>query len=103
LRGLIYYSEKKYETSISEFDIVISKSPNHLNAIYNCALALEAAGNYNKCIAGLNKCISLKPMYVQAYTSRAYYNELIGEHAKAIKDYETSINLILRTLTPILI
>lgn len=62
LQGLIYYSEKKYETSISEFDIVISKAPNHLNAIYNRALALGAGGNYNKCIEGLNKCISLKPM-----------------------------------------
>ncbi len=93
LKGLIFLFEKSYNSAVDEFTLVINKNRKHLMSLFNRSSAYGLIENYNKSIEDLNTCVSLKPLYSQAYYWRAYWNEYLGNHKAAIKDYETTINI----------
>lgn len=57
--GGLYYAAKDYDTATSIFELAVATKPDHANARYNLAFALNEKGNLDRAITEMTTVLSL--------------------------------------------
>ena len=58
-RGWLYYHQKNYSNSISDFKVALDMDPEDINTIYALGLALKAGGHTEEAKAKFNQVVEL--------------------------------------------
>ncbi|HUY26067.1 MAG TPA: tetratricopeptide repeat protein [Candidatus Binataceae bacterium] len=92
-RGWQALSRGDYDRSITEFSIVLSRTPNNLRALEGRSNAYWYKGKYDQSIEDLNKVVRLDPGSKHAYWNRA--NAYLDKHdyPRAMADANQAIKL----------
>jgi tetratricopeptide (TPR) repeat protein len=73
-------------------DHVVGQSREVQN-LYEKAMSQVDAGRFDSALASLNECLAEAPAYAEAYASRAYVREQLGDLAGALTDYSVLLEL----------
>jgi tetratricopeptide (TPR) repeat protein len=89
-RGLAYLETKNYTQAINDSNHALEIDPK-LAAAYNLRATVERAqGDLNKALADFTRALELYPDLDNYYQRGATY-QLMGEHQKAIKDFDEAV------------
>lgn len=92
-RGLLRAEVHDNNKAIDDFSKVISLDPNNYHALYNRALLYKDIADYKSSVADLDKVIEAFPTFSGAYFVRSEDLRLMGETARAERDYRKSLAL----------
>lgn len=82
-----------YESSLSDFDHLISLEPYNPTYISDRAVVLHLLKRDDEAMNEFDRAINLEPQNPYRYSSRAYFKDRIGDLNGAIEDYEKAIEL----------
>ena len=92
-RGLLRAEVHDNNKAIDDFSKVIGLDPDNYHALYNRALLYKDIADYKSSVADLDKVIEAFPDFSGAYFVRSESLRLMGETAKAERDYRKSLAL----------
>ena len=93
-RGEVYYTLKRYDAAIADYNRAIEILPLDAASIYvSRAKVYQAKNDHDQAIKDCTTAIGLKPTYLAAYYERSYIYSYIGQHDKAIADCATARSL----------
>ncbi len=92
-RGLLRAEVHDNNKAIEDFSKVIQLDPDNYHALYNRALLYKDIADYQSSVDDLNRVIEAFPTFSGAYFVRSEDLRLMGETAKAEKDYRKSLAL----------
>jgi tetratricopeptide (TPR) repeat protein len=92
-KGIAFFSEKKFNEAIKEFEKSIGFDNNFTAAYYNKGVAEIEAGKFDAALKSLGKLIELKAGYSKAYFQRGRAYQGLNDYVNSEKDYEKSIQL----------
>jgi tetratricopeptide (TPR) repeat protein len=83
----------KIELALRDFDKAIEMNPNMDRAYASRGLIYRDRGDINGAVDQFTKSINIRPT-VDAYYQRGQTYESLGEHQKAIEDYDYAIAVL---------
>lgn len=86
--GVHYYGHGDYEKSLDEYNLSAEIDPTRVRAWLGKAEALTKLGRFDECIFNATKTMEIAPELWDAYNSRAYCEQFIGDMALSIADYK---------------
>ena len=93
-RGQYYYSLKKYDEAIANFDQAILLNSGDIAWAYgDRGNAYYAKGEDQKAIDNYDHAIAIDPNYAAAYTARGLLYEKAGAIDRALADYTASLKV----------
>lgn len=92
-RGLLRAEVNDNNKAIDDFTRVLALDPDNYKAMYNRALLSKEIADYSGSNADLDKVIAEFPSFSGAYFVRCENYRLIGERAKAERDYNKAMAL----------
>lgn len=98
-RGLLRAEVHDNNKAIEDFSKVIGLDPNNYHALYNRALLYKDIADYPNSVSDLDKVIEAFPDFSGAYFVRSESLRLMGETAKAERDYRKSLALSRQPVT----
>ena len=101
--GNLFFSEKDYKKALQEYDSYSKYEPNITSATvyYKMGYCQDDAEKYNDAVSSLNKAISLKAGYVDAYNELGYANKKLEKADDAIKNYNDALRFDPKSTTAI--
>lgn len=94
IRGIWYYNQMDFESSINNFNEAIASFPNYSPAYFNRGLALAAIQEYNAAINDYTHAIELNPDFESAYQSRGVLLlDFFRDYPKAMADFTMALSL----------
>lgn len=86
---------KEYDNALIAYKKAMELDPIYVLAYNSCAHTYAEMGEYNNAVIYFTKAIevSLNNKKSEAYISRAFFYENIGEESKALDDYNRAINV----------
>lgn len=94
VRMLIAAEEERYTDAISEMTELVSRSPANVYLQLNLANLYSADKRPRKAIEALGDALDQNPDNVELLRSRADTLLSVGDHGKAIADYETALEFV---------
>ena len=85
--------KKGLEESIKNYNDLIKKNPNNIEAYYNRGLDKHDLGKYKEAIEDFNKVIEFSPNFFVVYNNRGNANSELEKYKEAIEDYDKAIKL----------
>ena len=92
-RGLLRAEVHDNNKAIDDFSKVLQLDPDNYHALYNRALLYKDIADYRNSVNDLDKVIEAFPDFASAYFVRSEDLRLMGETAKAERDYRKSLAL----------
>ncbi len=92
-RGLLRAEVHDNNKAIADFSQVLNLDRNNYHALYNRAILYKEIADYRSSIADLDRVIEAFPDFSGAYFLRSEDLRLLGDNARAEKDYRKSIAL----------
>lgn len=92
-RGLLRAEVHDNNKAIDDFSKVLQLDPDNYHALYNRALLYKDIADYGSSVKDLDKVIDAFPDFASAYFVRSEDLRLMGETAKAERDYRKSLAL----------
>lgn len=94
MRGVWYYGQQEYESSVEDFNKVIDLFPGYSAAYFNRGLSLKGMQNFSSAIEDYNRAIELNPYFVSAFIGRGVlYLDIIKDYPSALEDFNQVISL----------
>ena len=92
--GNLYRVSGHLEQAFIEFEMALTLDPEHYDAIYGNALALEAAGDLEGAEAGLRELTSIEPGYWHGYNALGHFFYANSRYAEAAYNFDrvTALN-----------
>lgn len=91
---MITQQDKEFNQEYKKLTQFINENPNNPEGYYNRGYFLSCHEIDDEIIlSDINKAIELNPKYTEAYRTRAYIYEYMGEYDKIITDYKKIIEL----------
>jgi tetratricopeptide (TPR) repeat protein len=101
LKGMAYFNQAKYDTALKEFDKYIQETTTksgedwvEVSTFYYKALCHQFQNNYNEAILNYDKAIKYYDTFAEAFFQRGICFEAQQDKTKALKDFNTSKELI---------
>lgn len=91
--GNRYFQDGHYHQALKEYDIALQENQSHLYALRGKALTLLELSQYQLALTTFNQVITLEPQFAGNYANRGILYDRMGEHRKALHDYETALTL----------
>jgi tetratricopeptide (TPR) repeat protein len=93
LGDVYYYGTKEYQKAINAYLKGLQYDSDNYIAAYNIGWSYNELENYNEALTWLNKVISLKPAYAEAYREMGYANFKLKKDTPAIAAYQKALQL----------
>jgi tetratricopeptide (TPR) repeat protein len=93
IKGLFYSSTDNKIKAISYFDTCLSMDYNDMYSYREKAMCLYDMSKYNDALAVLQKAISIKSSYDEAYYWMGRCYEKLGNKNEAISNYQTALQI----------
>lgn len=87
-RGIAHSNINQYESAIRDFDQVIARNPNNIDAYFIRGEAYFELGHYTRATHDLDQAINLAPNFADAYKARGTIYERLGQHDRAKCDFK---------------
>jgi tetratricopeptide (TPR) repeat protein len=91
LRAVSLLKLGRFQESVSQFNRVIERQPNHLPALTERSIALVELNDYDAAAASVRKALGINPNYADAHLNLANvcalqqrYDEALAEYSKAL-------------------
>jgi tetratricopeptide (TPR) repeat protein len=91
--GSLFYAQKEYDKALSIYNEVLSKVPEHADALYNSSLCAIALGNGQDALAKSQKGAKKYPQAIQFRYTLARAHELLGNISSAEEAYREALEL----------
>lgn len=88
-----YFADGRYASALKEYEAALAANPRHMAALRGRAETLIVLGREREAIEIYDKIITLQPDNPGHYANRGIAYDRLGDHAKALADYEKSLNL----------
>jgi protein O-mannosyl-transferase len=85
-RGNVYYAKGEYDMSINDYNIVLNRSPDNINALANRGSAYYQLNKIDEALSDYNRVITLRPNEMRYYVSRSYMYDKKGDKQNAWRD-----------------
>ena len=86
------FQEKKYEDALTELQIVLSLSPEHVDAHFASGMALQRLGKLKEAIDEFKKVVELNPAHPDALYQTALIYEAQSAYEEAIESFKKIIS-----------
>lgn len=102
-RGWAYYQLGKLDKAIDDFDaflkllpveIMFPFGPRRWHGLVQRGLVLAELGKFRQALGDLDEAIDTPSGAPTGYLNRGFTRDLMGEHQKAIADYDAAIKLV---------
>lgn len=92
-RGVTYFSLKRYNESLIDFNEALKMSPDSPLIYSNRGLVLNELHRFDEAIADFMKALWLDPGFAMAYSNLGNVYDNMGNYEDAIKNYSRAIEL----------
>ena len=92
-QGYDHYKNAQYENAIAAYKRALALDPKHINARYNCALALYSLKRYEESIKENDKVLEFDPQYADAAYNKALALQFLKRDQDAITWYNKAIKI----------
>lgn len=79
--------------ALGHFEAVLTQSPNQVDALCGFARAARALNRTPSALAAADRAVRLVPDHYEARTERGFSLHTLGQHARALDDFEGAIRL----------
>lgn len=88
-----YFEDGLYEQAVRDYRAALVENPEHLHARRGLARALMQLGRNREALAVFDEAILAEPGFGATYANRGILQDRMGEHARALADYEQALAL----------
>nr|VFK79017.1 MAG: Tetratricopeptide repeat-containing protein [Candidatus Kentron sp. SD] len=88
-----YFEDQAYDRALEHYDRILELSPNHLFALRGRARALLMLGRYRQAQKIFDEAIAREPEFANTWANRGILHDRMGQHEKALSDYEQALRL----------
>lgn len=78
----------QFEDAVATLDDILHWRPDHKEALFWRARALEKLGRLEECAAAYDRLLEQVPVFQEGYLQRAVVQQRIGNHVQAIRDLQ---------------
>ncbi|SDS06307.1 tetratricopeptide repeat protein [Bradyrhizobium canariense] len=85
--------QNRLQDSLSTFDRLLSREPNHVAAITERSSVLLALKQHDAALAGIDRALALDPQYAEAHLNRAVLYGQLKRHDEALASFDKALRL----------
>ncbi|MDM8566418.1 tetratricopeptide repeat protein [Candidatus Halobeggiatoa sp. HSG11] len=85
------FEDGEYERALKSYQQALYEAPNHIHSLRGKARSLLKLKRYPEALRTYDAAIARQPDFAGTYANRGILYDWIGQHEKALADYETAL------------
>lgn len=85
------FEDGRYPEALAAYREVLEQAPSHVHAWRGVARSLMQLERYGEALAAFDEAIARAPEFAGNYANRGILRDRMGDHVKALADYERSL------------
>jgi len=87
------FEDGEYERALQTYQQALNEAPSHIHALRGKARSLLKLSRYQEALRVYNDIIFKAPNFAGTYANRGILYDLVGQHEKALADYEHALKM----------
>ena len=87
------FEDGDYHAALAEYDAALRENPDHIHALRGKARSLLQLERSPEALAAFDTAVAREPGFAGTYANRGILYDRMGDHAKALADYDHALRL----------